>query len=120
MGCLDGNILAEGSIIIMTTNHLEYLDPACIRPGRMDVHLDLGYCTHYQIRKMYKSIAENPEIEFPKDILEKIPEKLLPPCEVMMTMVLYRNDIDNIPEKIHELAIKYENMKPEEIAKQME
>ncbi|PKY38545.1 P-loop containing nucleoside triphosphate hydrolase protein, partial [Rhizophagus irregularis] len=53
LGCLDGNILAEGNIIIMTTNHVEHLDPACIRPGRMDVHLDLGYCTHYQIRKMY-------------------------------------------------------------------
>ncbi|RGB24765.1 P-loop containing nucleoside triphosphate hydrolase protein, partial [Rhizophagus diaphanus] len=53
LGCLDGNILSEGNIIIMTTNHVEHLDPACIRPGRMDVHLDLGYCTHYQIKKMY-------------------------------------------------------------------
>ncbi|PKK77312.1 P-loop containing nucleoside triphosphate hydrolase protein, partial [Rhizophagus irregularis] len=35
--CLDGNILAEGNIIVMTTNHVEHLDPACIRPGRMDV-----------------------------------------------------------------------------------
>ncbi|RIA92504.1 P-loop containing nucleoside triphosphate hydrolase protein [Glomus cerebriforme] len=120
LGCLDGNILNEGIIIIMTTNHVEHLDPACIRPGRMDVHLDLAYCTHYQIRKMYKSIAENPEAEFPKDILEKIPEKLLPPCEVMMTMVLYRNEIDVIPEKVYELVSKYKNMKPEEIAKQME
>jgi SpoVK/Ycf46/Vps4 family AAA+-type ATPase len=120
LGCLDGNILSEGNIIIMTTNHIEHLDPACIRPGRMDVHLDLGYCTHYQIRKMYKSVAENQEAEFPKEILEKIPERLLPPCEVMMTMVLYRNEIDLIPEKIYELVAKYKNMKPEEIAKQME
>ncbi|POG73828.1 P-loop containing nucleoside triphosphate hydrolase protein, partial [Rhizophagus irregularis DAOM 181602=DAOM 197198] len=120
LGCLDGNILAEGNIIIMTTNHVEHLDPACIRPGRMDVHLDLGYCTHYQIRKMYKTISENPKAEFPKDILEKIPERLLPPCEVMMTMVLYRNDIHLIPEKIYELILKYKDMSPEEIARQME
>ncbi|POG75690.1 P-loop containing nucleoside triphosphate hydrolase protein, partial [Rhizophagus irregularis DAOM 181602=DAOM 197198] len=53
LGCLDGHILAEGNIIIMTTNHVEHLDPACIRPGRMDVQLNLGYCTHYQIKKMY-------------------------------------------------------------------
>ncbi|PKY56669.1 P-loop containing nucleoside triphosphate hydrolase protein, partial [Rhizophagus irregularis] len=53
LGCLDGHILAEGNIIIMTTNHVEHLDPACIRPGRMDVQLNLGYCTHYQIEKMY-------------------------------------------------------------------
>jgi hypothetical protein len=37
-----------------------------------------------------------------------------------MTMVLYRNEIDIIPQKIYELVAKYENMKPEDIAKQME
>jgi hypothetical protein len=114
LGCLDGHILAEGNIIIMTTNHVEHLDPACIRPGRMDVQLNLGYCSHYQIKKMYKSVVENPEAEFPQDILEKIPEKLLPPCEVMMTMILYRSEIDLIPQKIYELVAKYIDMKPEE------
>ncbi|RIA93895.1 P-loop containing nucleoside triphosphate hydrolase protein, partial [Glomus cerebriforme] len=61
LGCLDGHTLSEGNIIIMTTNHIDILDPACIRPGRMDVHLDLGYCTHYQIKKMFKSVVEKPE-----------------------------------------------------------
>ncbi|CAG8565558.1 9947_t:CDS:1 [Dentiscutata heterogama] len=28
LGCLDGQILSEGTIIIMTTNHIEHLDPA--------------------------------------------------------------------------------------------
>ncbi|CAG8673426.1 20880_t:CDS:2 [Rhizophagus irregularis] len=116
LGCLDGHILAEGNIIIMTTNHVEHLDPACIRPGRMDVQLNLGYCTHYQIKKMYRSVIENPEAEFPQDILEKIPEKLLPPCEVMMTMILYRSEIDLIPQKIYELVAKYIDVKSEDAA----
>ncbi|CAH1766324.1 14441_t:CDS:2 [Entrophospora sp. SA101] len=120
LGCLDGHIMSEGNFIIMTTNHVEALDPACIRPGRMDVHLNLEYCTHYQIKKMYKNVTENPNAEFPQEILVKIPEKLLPPCEVMMTMILYRKEIDIIPEKILELIHKYQNMKPEEIAKLME
>ncbi|PKY56809.1 hypothetical protein RhiirA4_549400 [Rhizophagus irregularis] len=100
----------------MTTNHVEHLDPACIRPGRMDVQLNLGYCTHYQIKKMYRSVIENPEAEFPQDILEKIPEKLLPPCEVMMTMILYRSEIDLIPQKIYELVAKYIDVKSEDAA----
>ncbi|GES81310.1 P-loop containing nucleoside triphosphate hydrolase protein [Rhizophagus clarus] len=120
LGCLDGHSLSEGNIIIMTTNHIEYLDPACIRPGRMDVRLNLGYCSHYQIKKMFKSVVENPEIEFSQEILEKIPENLLPPCEVMMTMVLYRNEIERIPQMVYELVAKYKDMKPEDIAKQME
>ncbi|KAB5541460.1 hypothetical protein DKX38_014434 [Salix brachista] len=32
-------------IIIFTTNHKEKLDPALLRPGRMDVHIHMSYCT---------------------------------------------------------------------------
>ncbi|RHZ59953.1 hypothetical protein Glove_360g160 [Diversispora epigaea] len=120
LSCCDGHILAEGIIIIMTTNHIELLDPACIRPGRFDLHLDLGYATHYQIAKMYSSVIEDPKAQFPSEIMSKIPEHLLPPCEIMMTMVLYRNEKLIIPQKILELVKKYEHMSPEEIAKKME
>ena len=35
-------------ILVFTTNHkdlLERLDPALFRPGRMDVHVHMSYCT---------------------------------------------------------------------------
>ncbi|KAL6227111.1 hypothetical protein ACLB2K_001070 [Fragaria x ananassa] len=32
-------------IIVFTTNHKERLDPALFRPGRMDLHIHLAYCT---------------------------------------------------------------------------
>ncbi|KAI6671421.1 hypothetical protein NL676_006306 [Syzygium grande] len=32
-------------IIVFTTNHKEKLDPALLRPGRMDVHVHMSYCT---------------------------------------------------------------------------
>ncbi|KAL6220657.1 hypothetical protein ACLB2K_008413 [Fragaria x ananassa] len=32
-------------IIVFTTNHKDKLDPALLRPGRMDLHIHLSYCT---------------------------------------------------------------------------
>ncbi|CAN6698626.1 unnamed protein product [Malus baccata var. baccata] len=32
-------------IIVFTTNHKDRLDPALLRPGRMDVHIHMSYCT---------------------------------------------------------------------------
>src|SRR5256885_5357081 len=46
-----------------------------IRPGRMDLHLELGYCTLYQIKKLFNSVINHSEI--PDSTLKKIPESLL-------------------------------------------
>ena len=37
LNALDGVAAQEGRIFFMTTNHIEKLDPALIRPGRCDV-----------------------------------------------------------------------------------
>lgn len=43
LNVLDGVVDTPGRIFIMTTNHPEKLDPALIRPGRIDKQLLLGY-----------------------------------------------------------------------------
>ena len=37
----------------MTTNHPERLDPALIRPGRVDVNEYLGHASRYQMKEMF-------------------------------------------------------------------
>jgi len=41
LNCLDGVYYKEGLITVMTTNHVEKLDPALIRPGRMDLKVNI-------------------------------------------------------------------------------
>lgn len=45
LNALDGVRSQEGRILIMTTNHREKLDPALLRPGRADVHIELNYAS---------------------------------------------------------------------------
>ncbi|CAM0876855.1 unnamed protein product [Alopecurus aequalis] len=80
----------EERIIIFTTNYKERLDPALLRPGRMDMHIHMGYCTPEAFRILannYHAIdshATYPEIE------ELIEEVTVTPAEV--AEVLMRND----------------------------
>ncbi|KAG7551015.1 P-loop containing nucleoside triphosphate hydrolase [Arabidopsis thaliana x Arabidopsis arenosa] len=42
-------------IIIFTTNHKDRLDPALLRPGRMDMHIYMGHCSF----QGFKTLASN-------------------------------------------------------------
>ncbi|CAM9387081.1 unnamed protein product, partial [Ectocarpus fasciculatus] len=54
LNTLDGVASSEERLIFMTTNHIEQLDPALIRPGRVDVIQHIGDATPYQIQQMTK------------------------------------------------------------------
>ncbi|XP_053695635.1 mitochondrial chaperone BCS1 [Sabethes cyaneus] len=53
LNCLDGVASTEARIVFMTTNYLERLDPALIRPGRVDVKEYVGYCSRHQLEQMF-------------------------------------------------------------------
>ncbi|KHN77303.1 Mitochondrial chaperone BCS1 [Toxocara canis] len=53
LNAIDGVACAEERILFMTTNHVERLDPALIRPGRVDVKKYFGYCKGKMLAKMF-------------------------------------------------------------------
>mmetsp|Transcript_68128 Transcript_68128/g.204087 ORF Transcript_68128/g.204087 Transcript_68128/m.204087 type:complete len:478 (-) Transcript_68128:229-1662(-) len=53
LNALDGVAAGEERVLFMTTNHLERLDPALIRPGRVDVIHHIGPATPSQTRRMF-------------------------------------------------------------------
>lgn len=53
LNALDGVTSSEETITFMTTNHPEKLDPAIMRPGRVDFKVFIGNATPYQAEKMF-------------------------------------------------------------------
>merc|ERR1719482_1284117 len=43
LNVLDGVVDSPGRVVVMTTNHPDKLDPALIRPGRINKRIHLGY-----------------------------------------------------------------------------
>ncbi len=54
LNCLDGVASTEARIVFMTTNYIDRLDKALIRPGRVDMKEYVGHCTRYQIEQMFR------------------------------------------------------------------
>lgn len=54
LNALDGVASTEGRIIFVTTNHIDKLDPALTRPGRVDLRVHVDYPTTGQILRMFE------------------------------------------------------------------
>jgi len=52
LNMLDGINECSGRILIMTTNKIDVLDKALIRPGRIDIKLNFKKCSTYDVAKM--------------------------------------------------------------------
>lgn len=76
----DGIRETPGRIMIITSNHYHDLDPALIRPGRIDISLELSYVSHVIMKDMYKHLF-NENIE--DDILQNINENFYSPAEII-------------------------------------
>ena len=65
INALDGVMSGEGRIIIMTTNHIEKFSKVFLRPGRIDLLMEIGYVTPWVFRKYVKDFFE---VELPENI----------------------------------------------------
>lgn len=52
LNALDGVVTPHGLMTVLTTNHRERLDPALLRPGRVDVSEELLVCDEAQVAEM--------------------------------------------------------------------
>ncbi|CAM0906072.1 unnamed protein product [Alopecurus aequalis] len=83
----------EERIIVLTTNYKERLDPALLRPGRMDMHIYMGFCCW----EAFKTLARNYFVVDDHPLFPEIQELLgvvqVTPAEVS-EMLLRTSDPD--------------------------
>ena len=78
----DGIRETPGRIIIISSNHYCDLDPALIRPGRIDLTLQLSNATHEIIKDMYSHLFKE-KIDINDEKILKIQDKFYSPAEIM-------------------------------------
>ena len=89
----DGIRETPGRIMIISSNHYCDLDPALIRPGRIDLTLELSNATHEIIKDMYSHLFKEKIDENDVKIL-KIQDKFYSPAEIMNIYMNEKRDKD--------------------------
>lgn len=93
LNAIDGIAAQEGRIVIMTTNHIEKLDPALIRPGRIDLRLYLGLMSSTQIRGIFRRFYPDASQEDEDATVSAVPPNLLSPATLQGFFLLHRDDV---------------------------
>ncbi|NDA89469.1 MAG: ATP-binding protein [Alphaproteobacteria bacterium] len=93
----DGLKETPGRILGISSNHYDMLDPALIRPGRIDITLKLDNVSHNIIREMHKRYY-NANVDERK--LKKIKDKFYSPAEIINCYVMNKHSPRDFIERL--------------------
>uniref|UniRef100_A0A7E4WDP8 Mitochondrial chaperone BCS1 n=1 Tax=Panagrellus redivivus TaxID=6233 RepID=A0A7E4WDP8_PANRE len=74
LNSIDGVASTEERILFMTTNHIDHLDAALIRPGRVDAKHYFGNCTPFMVEALFRRFYENVSDELVAAFRDKVSE----------------------------------------------
>lgn len=94
INALDGILSGEDKVIIMTTNHIEKFSNTILRPGRIDLKLEIGYVTP-EVFIEYTKVFYNKELD--KNI--KLKSKTLTIADLQFDVVFLKMTFEEFMKK---------------------
>ncbi|KFD55196.1 hypothetical protein M514_03837 [Trichuris suis] len=97
LNALDGVASSDARILFMTTNFIDRLDAALIRPGRVDVKQHITYCSDYQLETMFSRFYPGEEgtnlaAKFRLALRQCFPMANVSAAQVQGFFLLHKND----------------------------
>jgi hypothetical protein len=111
LNALDGLTTCENQIVILTTNHIENLDPALIRPGRVDHIMRFDYATKEQIKEIFSVYTQVQAGTQAQEFYEAVQRLNINITTSLLQQYLlkYANQTELILENIDELKTIYDS-----------
>jgi chaperone BCS1 len=97
LNALDGLFASHGRILIATTNHIEKLDSALIRPGRIDLQIEIGFVNSEILNKFIHNFFPDSNLNI--DIINIRPEITV---AMLQNMILEGYDAKQIVEQVED------------------
>ncbi|CAM8937202.1 unnamed protein product [Rhodiola kirilowii] len=100
-------------IFVFTTNHIEKLDPALMRSGRMDMHIFMSYCSFNSLKILLNNYLDYSDDDLARDVwdeLEKFVDRArMTPADVSEHLIKHkRNKAKAVKELIEVMKLKAE------------
>lgn len=94
----------------MTTNHIEKLDPALLRPGRCDVTVKLNNASHNQMIHMFERFFTDASHEMADEFAQKLPEYKISMAKLQGHFLEYRDSAQDCLENAEDILKSAEFM----------
>ncbi|CAH2045054.1 unnamed protein product [Thlaspi arvense] len=128
LNSIDGlwSACSDEKIIIFTTNYVDKLDPALIRRGRMDNHIEMSYCRFKAFKVLAKNYLDIDSHELYGEIERLLGETDMSPADVAETLMPKSDEEDadvcvkRLVETLEEEKVKARKLAEEEEKKKAE
>ena len=102
LNAIDGVVSREGVILVMTTNHIDRLDPALIRPGRCDMKIKISNASYEQLMAMFLRFFPDQD-DAAHRFASCLPVDELSLAQIQNHLVQHKHSFDKAIETAHEL-----------------